>query len=464
MNMTNYDRVELKRRAKRSLAGVRPRTWVVTLLFVALASLLPAVIRWCLPDMTRDTVLAMGYDMMADPEWFAMQWENLGFEEIWSWYKEMCTPGLGLAFVTWLISAILTLVTTLLSYGYVFYTYKLYRGEKTAVNDLWSGFRVAWKAVASAVLVSVFILLWTIPVMILWGCALLILSVVMALAEVTYVAAAVVLILIGVVSVIGLVIYMVVIGYRYSLTPYFIMTQDRGIVDSIRAGKNAMRGNIGRRFTLDLSFLGWKLLNIEIGSIAGSAAVFVTMFGMIFGAAMSGGGIEYVDTAAIADLWAGSLIVSGVVGTLARLPLSLWLTPYEMSARAGFFLAVTGQDDGAVSPPGSDYVPPRPKDIWDQVPQPPSFTSPGGLPPIPPAPPRPPRPPVIEIPTWVPPSAGPNDPIPDVPAAGPEEKAAPVEAAEPETPAATEEGPSAVSQEPTVEEEPPAPATEEEDL
>ena len=96
-----------------------------------------------------------------------------------------------------------------------------------------------------------------------------------------------------------LVIPGIIAWYRYSMAPYLMAEYPEiGIREAVNRSKELMWGNKGRLFCLDLSFIGWVLLS-------------VLTFGI----------------------------------------LSLWITPYIQTARAAFYLELTGKPYGLANQP-----------------------------------------------------------------------------------------------------------------
>lgn len=443
MNMMNYDRKALKERARASLRGVQPRPWKVTLVHLLLTVGLPLAVSGVL-------VAVFGGDLVAalieigmwegDPRYLS-QWQMAYV------FRNVVGPMLVLALVGGLLSILLSLLQAVMRYGYARYALKLYRGEQTAVKDAFAGFSKVGRVLGAAILTGLFTFLWTLAVVALGVCAMLI---AMVLSYALFPLGAVLQVLAMMAVYVGTLVCVVIVRYRYSLTPYFIMTTDMGPMDAIRESKNAMRGNLDRRFMLDLSFLGWWALDFLIMYIVMYVGMIVTFFALAFGLAISEGTLNYNDAAAISSLmtqFCGGFLLSFLLGVLASIPLALWLAPYWSAAEAGFFLAVTGQDDTPKTPTG---FPPRPTTgtVWDNVPTAPGFTAPPTVPPAPPAPPIPP------VPTGGPVGPGPNDPIPAAPEA-PAEPEPPVAEPPAETPPETPAEP-----EMPVEVAPAAPAAE----
>ncbi len=86
----------------------------------------------------------------------------------------------------------------------------------------------------------------------------------------------------------------IIAAYRYSMAPYLMAEYpEMGIREAVSRSKELMSGNKGRLFCLDLSFIGWWLL---------------------------------------------SALTFGILG--------LWIAPYTLTARAAFYLELTGKPFG----------------------------------------------------------------------------------------------------------------------
>lgn len=432
MNVMNYDRKVLKERAKASLRGVQPRPWKVTLLAWLLVGLIPGIITFALQLVGNSGIFAYLREIYTDPTGWSIRIELMDADELLGYYARIMAPMAGAGLLATFVSILIRLFQLVMSYGYANYSLKLYRGEPTETRNIFSGFPLAGRAILTGIVTYIFEFLWSCLAVTLGICATMILTVLMAAMEGSTAVLALGIVLLIVVWV-AVVLFSVFISYRYSLAPYFILTTDMGIMDAIRESKNAMRGNLGRRFMLDLSFIGWGLVNGLIVMGVMLVGYFLLIFVMflylnVLGRAIDTGAVAQMDLMQIMTPMFIGMAGIAVVAEIASLPIGLWLTAYQGSARAGFFLTVTGQDDGsAPSAPAPEYIPPQPSGIWDNVPTPPSFTTP-------PAPPAPPQPPVIPEQPEDLAGPGPDDSIPAAPATAEETSApAPEPPAQPET-------------------------------
>lgn len=179
--------------------------------------------------------------------------------------------------------------TSALGIGLNNYFLCLHRGQATGFFLLFSRMRIFGKCLGQALLIALLILLWS---LILIPGAYLI-----ALARVTSMVVVTVLVIL-------LIIPSIVAGFRYAMAPYLLADNpDIGVISSIRNSREIMKGNKGRLFWLDISFVGWFLLSVLIAGVLA--------------------------------------VISPVLGTVAGLFTSLALQVYVNSATAAFYLDLT---------------------------------------------------------------------------------------------------------------------------
>lgn len=123
--------------------------------------------------------------------------------------------------------------------------------------------------------------------------------------------------------------YIYVIRLRYALAPYLLMDHaDRwNASDAVTESVGMMRGWKMELFKLDLSFLGWYLLEWALAAVIQGIFLMPTLIGVI-----QGGG----DLSTVLTLSAGTTVGS-VVSALVCIPVELWLMPYQGLSRAGFY-------------------------------------------------------------------------------------------------------------------------------
>ena len=118
-------------------------------------------------------------------------------------------------------TAVQVLVTSVIMFGYVRYTYNIWKGAPSEIRDLFSGFQNYAQVVVLSLLIGIFIFLWSL-----------------------------LLLIPGIVA-----------SYRYRMA-YYILMDNPGMSakQALDASKQMMQGNKADLFVMDLSFLGWGIL------------------------------------------------------------------------------------------------------------------------------------------------------------------------------------------------------------
>jgi len=130
-------------------------------------------------------------------------------------YSYLRPSGIPFAIVFWIL-------TTVLMAGYKSFSIKIVRGLNTEYKDLFNGFLYFGKVILIQILISIFVALWSL---------LLIVPGIIAL-------------------------------YRYRQAIYILLDDpDKSPLQCINESKELMRGKKLDMFLLDLSFLGWVLLD-----------------------------------------------------------------------------------------------------------------------------------------------------------------------------------------------------------
>ena len=303
------DRAQLKMAARNSMAQANPGARLVTLVYVLLTSVLTTVIQTAMGNPFKEitNMVAQGYD----PEW--------------AFYT--VTNSVSLPLVAF-VSILLALYTVVMGYGYVAYCLRLSRQDESAgIGTLIEGFSMVGKVLLTHILVAVFTMLW--------GLALAIpLALVVGLSVAVGGGIGIAIIVVAYIAYFIGVIYFVL---RYALADYALFDNpEAGCLAAVRTSKELMQGHKGEFFVLGLSFLGWIIL---VALLAG------------IGSAIGGALGALTGNITLAT------IIGVVVGELAALPLSLWLTPYQGCTFAHYYNERTGQGQNPEQPsnPAGDF-------------------------------------------------------------------------------------------------------------
>lgn len=145
---------------------------------------------------------------------------------------------------------------------------KLVKGEEVRFGDLFSNFHRLWTGFAMKFVVGLFVLLWSLVLVIPGIVAMTAMGVInvdpildtqtadMSMTMVTM--AAQIILAVAVLSFPG-----IIAQYRYAMVPYLMAEfPELKIMDAIRESKRLMKGNKWRLFCLQISFFGWSLLAV----------------------------------------------------------------------------------------------------------------------------------------------------------------------------------------------------------
>lgn len=273
------DRSELKRQARERVALTDPKFWVVALAYLAmttgvswLISLIP------LPGPVADTV------------------------------------GIFLQFL-------LILYTTVVQFGLCLWALWTYRQLDPGINSLMQGFSVAGRVILMELGIYVRVLGWYLLVAL--G---LLIPIVVLMMFADYILGMALLLLFGAV----LIAVIIVISLRYALAPYLLADRpDDGFSIPILRSVELMRGWKMELFKLELSFIGWELINLAL-----SFSVLLLC--------LSRAGL-LTPEAILMETWLDQLTdviystPTVILRTLVTVPVSLWLTPYRSVSEAGFY-------------------------------------------------------------------------------------------------------------------------------
>lgn len=284
-------RKALKDRAKQTMRQNVPSVWLVALLFWGLTT---------------------GVSNLSDLAGFT---------------TNLASSSYGVQFFPLFFTLLLTLYTVVMDFGYKIWCLRAWRRDEANFATLIDGFGMAGQVLMMEIHIFVRLFGWCL------------LPMVPATVIISSVNSLEVMVLLMELFTFALIPYLYFIRLRYALTPYLLMDRpERGAAAAVRESVNLMRGWKMELFKLDLSFLGWYVLEWGLAILAQVIFLIPTLLGIL----QSGATTETLLTLA-AGTTAGSL-----VGLLLCLPVELWLLPYTGLARAGFY-------DARIS-----FVPPAP--------------------------------------------------------------------------------------------------------
>lgn len=233
----------------------------------------------------------------------------------------------GVQFFPLFFTLLLTLYTVVMDFGYKIWCLRAWRRDEANFATLIDGFGMAGQVLMMEIHIFVRLFGWCL------------LPVFPASVLISSANSLEVMVLLMELFSFALIPYLYFIRLRYALTPYLLMDRpERGAAAAVRESVNLMRGWKMELFKLDLSFLGWYVLEWGLAILAQVIFLIPTLLGIL----QSGPAPETLMVL-FAGTTAGSL-----VGLLLCLPVELWLLPYTGLVRAGFY-------DARIS-----FVPPAP--------------------------------------------------------------------------------------------------------
>lgn len=193
-----FSRPTLKVGAKQAMAHYSPKIYFITLLYLVIQYLPSLVNDFNLPTFTGDVE-----------------------DYIWQLSMQMYSS-IGRGWLLWLVTVLLQVFLTLISYGYIHYAMKVSRGEECGAADLFYCFSQFGRFFLAYLLMGIFT--------ILWSCLLIVPG--------------------------------IIAMYSYTQVIY-LMLDDPTLtpMQAIRRSKELMRGHKWEYFVLQLSFYGWALLS-----------------------------------------------------------------------------------------------------------------------------------------------------------------------------------------------------------
>lgn len=199
------DRVQLKYEAKAITKNAAVSAYLFTLLYLAIGLVISGI-DWLISGGPQTQLVSYVEDYM--PEF--------------SMYLELTEPVLHLpTVVAGFLSIVLSLVSAVLSAGYILYTMSVRRGIVTPYATMFDGFLFAGKIILLQIVISIFVFLWSL-----------------------------LFIIPGIIA-----------GYRYRFALYNLCENPEiGVMEALNMSKAQTWGHKWELFVLDLSFLGWNIL------------------------------------------------------------------------------------------------------------------------------------------------------------------------------------------------------------
>lgn len=235
------------------------------------------------------------------------------------------------------LNILVSLFSLVMSVGLAYYALRLIRKEPTGVGNLFEGFAFAGRSIGMNLLILLYTFLWSFLIAI--GFAAVVAVAVLLMESIQVVG-----IILIVVGYIALVVAVFAVVLRYAMANFALAENpDDGASAAIRRSVQMMRGNKGKLFMMELSFIGWNLLIALIALVI-----------MVIGFVVSGTTWMFENILLTGeDIWevynvigslTGQLTIWTVLAEIVCLPLTMWLTVYMQTSFARFYNYVSGYD------------------------------------------------------------------------------------------------------------------------
>lgn len=323
-----YNRAQLKRDVKLSMKGATSRPMLVTLLFTVMVSvgtwLINTILGWLLTggvsgiSETALHYLGQGYEVEDALNAALLELFRMG-------------PGaiFGAVVGGTALSILVALWQSVMNVGYEGYCLSLVRNEDPPMSKIFEVLPQFGQVLVTRFLAGLFIFLWALLVVVGYVALISAAGVLAALTE-----SVVLIIILVLAAVVYLTLGIVWVSMRYVLVDYVLLDKGLSGMDAIRENKRLMKGNIGRAFLLQLSFIGWYLLMFVIVYAGIMLAVIPFIYQV---SASSTGGLIAASGFAL-------VVILAVV--IAATVLGLWLKPYVTGTMAKFYDWTQGRAGG----------------------------------------------------------------------------------------------------------------------
>lgn len=324
----------LRQQARRSMAGVRPSSLWVSLVYLLLTGGTTLVVSMLAAKPLMDIAKTMASSGRVNYNWMAR--ELLSAVPFWVG----CLA----------VLALIGLFSWVLSYGYQVYVLALAKGEQAGMGTLLTGFSVLGRVLGLNLLLALLGLLWSVVTTLP---ALLVNLLAVWLGTAGHLGALYVLLsgLALVLELGGLVLYCVIM-LRYALATLALADHpELRTLGALRRSKELMAGMKWELVKLLLSFFGWIMLLWAVFMVAYFLAA--VMLGMAVGiSALGATGAAQAEQVMLAALFDGLWAVPVVVAVCAFLYL-MWLMPYISVTMAHFYRVMCQEREEKLEEPSA---------------------------------------------------------------------------------------------------------------
>ena len=346
----NYNRAAMKEEVKQSMRQTRPSPMLVTLLYLVIVSIGASLI-----SRLMDAVFSGGASL--DDLFIGIM--NYGpdyLEYMLSSAPELFARLVLQAAAVSLVSSVLTTVwTSLMDAGYAGYCLDLSRGMNPPLERTFSGFSRAGSVILAYILVTVFTFLWSMLFGFAYGVVIAVLGIFLGSVPAIFV-------LFMLAATAGYAVGILWAVLRYAMVPFAVIDSQNPLsaMDAIRVSKNLMKGRKVSYLGLQISFIGWYLLEalivlvgviLSVVAAAGTAASYADNIEYAFYLITTGS----PDAVRLLTQLLGPALIIALVCGVGIFILNLWLTPYRTGCNARFYVYASDRQPSPYGGPSGSY-------------------------------------------------------------------------------------------------------------
>lgn len=325
--MTEFNRAQAKQVVRRAMKAQRPHPMLITLLFIVLVNVGSQLV---------SRILGAASGSSDVNQMFVQTFRDYTEDPVQAFQYTLLTLGTGRIFIVALAGLVSSVIAALWSgimrVGYSDFCLQMVQNRQPQTGVLFSTFPQWARVLLTQFLAGLFRTLWGI----LFGVIALLAMVLDAL---LFIEIDALFGLVALVVYIAVIVGLVWVLLRYALVDFLIADAGLTGMDAIRESKRLMTGNTGKLFLLQLSFIGWYLLEAAIMLVVLVPGIMLFYVGL--------GTSSLLDPVSLIAGGALALLGLAAVATIIIAVLNLWLTPYITGTQALFYQWTQGRNVGA---------------------------------------------------------------------------------------------------------------------
>ena len=240
------NRKELKREAKACMAGRRPNTYLVALVYLLILLVLQFLsVRIRYPGVGLQQLAAL--------------YSGRGLDEETILRLLYSSPGT----IGTLLYYAIEIMALIVGLGFISFSLLVSRRSEAGFGNLFDGFGIFFRALWLSILRALLLALWALPAAIGAAMLMVVLQGELGLLPFALPVGNIPLYCFAAVLIIAGTVLELIAAYRYSMCFFILLdAPDKTAFQCLRESRDMTRGYKGKLFVLDLSFLGWMLLSV----------------------------------------------------------------------------------------------------------------------------------------------------------------------------------------------------------